>query len=939
MSTVLGPNIPDVASAQEGSGGPAYYSVAEAAALLGVSRVTIWRWVRAGRLPIWKLGHRTARVKRADLEQLAAERTGARTTPLAPHASDSLPDQDDAVDSADLDHIVQFYAADSVLMQSVAEYLGAGLRAGGAAIVIATEAHRAGVEDRLHQAGLDVAAVRAAGRYLSLNAAETLASISPDGEVSAPRFVEVIGGVVERAAEGGRAVRIFGEMVALLLDRGDLDGVMQVEREWNALRQRLDFSLMCGYAIDSFSAEPLSRLFAEITAEHAAVMPTEEYTLLGSKDERLRAIASLQQQSRALQAEIARRTAAEERLTVALESERAARAAVERSQQRADFLSAASATLAGSLLDESTLDVVARLAVPALADWCVVDLAEGDDAGGIRLRRIAAAHADPAREPLIHALQRQYPTLEPGAAHTAMRVVETGRPWFDPAVSRERLQAEALDPAHFALECALGFSAEMVIPLIARDRTLGTITLVGADGRSFDQDDLAVAEELARRCAMAIANSLMLAAEESARRLAQQAAERTRRLQEITGQLSRSLQADDVLASIARSAADLLQAPVGAVFLLDAVGKTDDFLLAAAHGIDADRAPHLRLPRHGSLAGRAIDAGQTLVVDDVRDDDGTALPALLTGHVGGSEIAAPITSSNGSLGVVKVFSPTTRRFSADDAAMLTALAAAAAVALTNARLYREAQDAIRTRDEFLSAAAHDLKTPLTSVKGMAQLLRRQAGRAATPGSERLVEGLARIDATATKMGQQLDELLDLTRVQMGQQLELRTRPTDLVDLARRMAGELQEVRERHEIRVETGLDRLVGRWDAVRLSRVLENLLSNAIKYSPNGGEVAVRVAQEERDGVQLAALSVTDQGLGVPAADLPLIFERFQRARNVEGRIGGTGIGLASARQIVEQHGGTISATSQEGVGSTFTVLLPLDPAQATGEPTRTEA
>jgi GAF domain-containing protein len=381
-------------------------------------------------------------------------------------------------------------------------------------------------------------------------------------------------------------------------------------------------------------------------------MPTEEYTLLGSKDERLRAIASLQQQSRALQAEIARRTAAEERLTVALESERAAREAVERSQRRADFLSAASAALAGSLLDESTLDVVARLAVPALADWCVVDLVEGDGAGGSRLRRIAAAHADPAREPLIYELQRQYPTLEPGATHTAMRVVETGRPWFDPAVSRERLEAEARNPAHFALECALGFSAEMVIPLIARDQTLGTITLVGADGRSFDQDDLAVAEELARRCAMAIANAQMLTAEEGARRLAQQAAERTRRLQEITGQLSHSLQADDVLANIARSAADLLQAPVGAVFLLDDATKNDDFLLAAAHGIDADRAPYLRLPRQGSLAGRAIDAGQTLVVDDILDGDGTALPALLTGHLGGSEIAAPITSSSGSLGVV-----------------------------------------------------------------------------------------------------------------------------------------------------------------------------------------------------------------------------------------------------------------------------------------------
>ena len=102
-------------------------------------------------------------------------------------------------------------------------------------------------------------------------------------------------------------------------------------------------------------------------------------------------------------------------------------------------------------------------------------------------------------------------------------------------------------------------------------------------------------------------------------------------------------------------------------------------------------------------------------------------------------------------------------------------------------------------------------------------------------------------------------------------------------------------------------------------------------------GYTGVYLLLGERDGVPLAALSVTDQGLGVPAADLPLIFERFQRARNVEGRIGGTGIGLASARQIVQHHGGSISATSREGAGSTFTVLLPLAPPGLAGESSRT--
>jgi signal transduction histidine kinase len=111
----------------------------------------------------------------------------------------------------------------------------------------------------------------------------------------------------------------------------------------------------------------------------------------------------------------------------------------------------------------------------------------------------------------------------------------------------------------------------------------------------------------------------------------------------------------------------------------------------------------------------------------------------------------------------------------------------------------------------------------------------------------------------------------------------------------------------------------------VRLDRVLDNLLSNAIKFSPNGGGITVAVAHEDVVGGPWAVVAVRDQGLGIPAADLPRVFERFRRARNVEGRIGGTGIGLASVRQIVEQHGGAITVESVEGAGSTFTVRLPL--------------
>ena len=118
---------------------------------------------------------------------------------------------------------------------------------------------------------------------------------------------------------------------------------------------------------------------------------------------------------------------------------------------------------------------------------------------------------------------------------------------------------------------------------------------------------------------------------------------------------------------------------------------------------------------------------------------------------------------------------------------------------------------------------------------------------------------------------------------------------------------------------------VVGLWDADRLTRVLENLVANAIKYSPAGSTVVVRVDREEAPDGPLAVLSIADQGVGIPAADLPHIFERFRRGGNVAGRIAGSGLGLWGSQRIVAQHGGTIAIDSTEGKGTTVTVRLPL--------------
>jgi signal transduction histidine kinase len=231
----------------------------------------------------------------------------------------------------------------------------------------------------------------------------------------------------------------------------------------------------------------------------------------------------------------------------------------------------------------------------------------------------------------------------------------------------------------------------------------------------------------------------------------------------------------------------------------------------------------------------------------------------------------------------------------------------------------------RTQEEFLSTVAHDLKNPLAAVRGQAQLLRRRLRKGDALAPEKILAGIEGIDAGAQRMGSMIDDLVDVFRLRGGQPLDLRRQPVDLVDLVRRSVEEADRVDERHWLRTVSAEASLVGLWDGARLERVMANLLSNAIKYSPNGGDITVTVRRETRDGEQWAVLAVEDQGVGIPPADLPFVFERFRRAGNAGG-FGGSGIGLSGVRLIVEGHGGTVAAESVEGQGSVFTVRLPIE-------------
>ena len=183
----------------------------------------------------------------------------------------------------------------------------------------------------------------------------------------------------------------------------------------------------------------------------------------------------------------------------------------------------------------------------------------------------------------------------------------------------------------------------------------------------------------------------------------------------------------------------------------------------------------------------------------------------------------------------------------------------------------------------------------------------------------------------------INELLDISRVQMGRELDLIRSETDLVSLVRHIASEQQHTTEQHEVSVSVLSPDIKGEWDADRLERAITNLVSNAITYSPGGGHIQITVGLDGSNPAR-AVVWVDDEGFGIPEQDLPFVFERFHRGSNVAGRIPGTGIGLAGAREIIRQHGGHVAAHPREGRGTTFELTLPLQPPHVGGEADRDE-
>jgi PAS domain S-box-containing protein len=230
------------------------------------------------------------------------------------------------------------------------------------------------------------------------------------------------------------------------------------------------------------------------------------------------------------------------------------------------------------------------------------------------------------------------------------------------------------------------------------------------------------------------------------------------------------------------------------------------------------------------------------------------------------------------------------------------------------------KDLDRLKDEFLSIAAHELRTPMTAMKGYAQLLQRWAKN--LPDAERWARPLQTIDQQVNRMTKLIEQLLDVSRIQMGR-LVISPHPMDLVQLVVGAAAEAQIGAETHRIEVVASTPEVMGDWDALRLQQVVANLLSNAIRYSPEGTRIGVSVGCDQTQAV----VAVKDEGIGISPEAIPHLFERNYRTTEATlSHSFGMGLGLYVAKGIIDAHEGRIWVESEIDKGSSFYFALPLD-------------
>jgi PAS domain S-box-containing protein len=534
------------------------------------------------------------------------------------------------------------------------------------------------------------------------------------------------------------------------------------------------------------------------------------------------------------------------------------------------FLTEVSKVLSSTLDYQETLANVARLVVPQLADWFAVDLV---DAQG-RFELLEIAHKDPAQVRWARRLRERYP-IDPDTPAGAPNVVRTGRSELYAEITDNMLVAAARDEEELAIARQIGYTSIMLVPLVARGKTIGVVTFVAAEsGKRYDERDLALAEEVGRRAGVALDNAQLY-----------REAQRSRD------------QFDIILQGVADGI--IVYAPDSRiVYANEAAAQMTGF----------------------ASVQEMLEAHQLGILNryELIDEQGQSFPHA---HLPHRRVLAGEPDAQGMIGYTETGTGQPERWSFVKSRPVLTQSGEVALVITIIHDITERMRVERRKDEFISMTSHELKTPVTSLKGFTNVLQR---RLAQQGDEQGLHYLARMEAQLNKLTTLISDLLDISRMQSGK-LALRAEPCDLDALIDETVENVQAATSTHHLLVEGSTGTQVF-GDKERLGQVFVNLFTNAIKYSPRSDTVIVRLL---RDGDQEQAIvSVQDFGIGIDKTHHEKIFERFYQVTGPEERTyPGLGIGLYISSEIVARHHGRMWVESSKGKGATFCVALPLLP------------
>lgn len=538
-------------------------------------------------------------------------------------------------------------------------------------------------------------------------------------------------------------------------------------------------------------------------------------------------------------------------------------------EEQQSFLSQASAILADSLDYQTTLNTIARLTVPRLADWCAIDLVEDDT-----IKQVAIFHADPQMIALAKQLQSMHhPDLS--ATVGVPEVIRSGTTIFYPEVTDAMLVATARSEEELTIMRKIGVSSCMMLPLRLGEKSFGAITFSYTQaGRHYTQADVDFAQSVADRAALAIEHA----------RLYRQAKEAREQLEIILQGVADGIlvyNRHDQIVYANEAAAHMNGfASVQAMREMSPDTIVAQFELIDEHG---QSFPLAQLPHRRVLSGEA--EAQSIIGYRAPDSDRSENWSLVT--------TRPVLDEQGqTILVISILHDVTERLRAE-----------------------------QRKDEFIGMASHELKTPVTSLKGFTTILQRRLSK---QGDEQSLSYLHKMERQITRLTSLISELLDISRIQTGK-LTFHEEVFDLSLLAREMVENVQQTTQTHQLSLHcTEPVSVLG--DRERIGQVIMNLVNNAIKYSPQADRVIISVATQ---GDQ-ACLSVQDFGIGIAQEHHQHIFERFYQVAGPNGHtFPGLGIGLYLSNEIVSRHGGHIDVESASGRGSTFTVSLPLASVQ----------